>query len=112
MSARHGSVAAPAPPHWSLALRALREARAVTQAGFAAQLGVGSRTVQRWEWGTAVPDAHGEAALLAYCAARGLNRRFEAGALAGVSVTPTWVRDLLAGARVEVGNSGAAQPAE
>src|SRR5689334_10092908 len=38
-------------PAWSLLLRALREARGYTQDAWADWLGVGRKTVQRWEWG-------------------------------------------------------------
>src|SRR5437879_3474277 len=88
------------PPRWSTVLRALREARAVTQEGWAAQLGVGRRTVQRWEDGTAPPDALAETAIRAYCEAKGLFRSYEHGPLAGVTLTPDWLRDLLAEARL------------
>src|SRR5262249_51978475 len=93
-----GERAAPHLP-WSAVLRALREARAVTQVGWAAQLGGGRRTVQRWEQGAAPPDALGEAALLAYCEAKGLFRSYERGPLAGVTLTPDRLRDLLTEAR-------------
>jgi predicted ATPase/transcriptional regulator with XRE-family HTH domain len=87
-------------PVWSQVLRALREARGVTQEGWAAQLGVGRRTVQRWEQGLVVPDPTAEAAILEWCEARASFRRYEQGALAGISVTPTWLSDLLAEARL------------
>jgi DNA-binding transcriptional regulator YiaG len=50
-SPSHQREGAAPQPLWSAVLRTLREARAVTQAGWAAQLGVGRRTVQRWEQG-------------------------------------------------------------
>src|SRR5215211_1597864 len=87
-------------PPWPAVLRALREARGVTQEGWAAQLGVGRRTVQRWEQGLVVPDPVAEAAILEYCKARSLYQRYAEGALRGVVVTPEWLRDLLAGARL------------
>jgi predicted ATPase len=77
----------------------LREARSLTQDGWAAHLGVGRRTVQRWEQGLAVPDAAARRAILAVCQERGLYRRFEAGLLAGITVTAEWLGDLLAAAR-------------
>src|SRR5438067_485698 len=46
----------PDAPRWSQALRALREARGVSQEGWAALLGVGRRTIQRWESGEAPPE--------------------------------------------------------
>src|SRR5215207_4192887 len=102
---RQGEGAAPRPA-WSAVIRALREARAVTQEGWAAQLGVGRRTVQRWEQGEAPPDALGEAALLAYCAAKGLFRSYDRGPLPGVTLTPDWLRDLLTEARQPGGGAG------
>jgi len=42
-------------PRWNEVLRAMREARGVTQAGWAALLGVSRRTVLRWEAGQRVP---------------------------------------------------------
>ena len=52
---------------WSVVLQALREARGVTQEGWATWLGVSPSTVQRWERGVAVPTAAVEAVLLAHC---------------------------------------------
>ena len=83
------------PPVWSQVLRALREARGITQEGFAAQLGVGRRTVQRWEQGTAVPGPVAEAALLTWCAERSLFRRYDQGALSGVAVSAGTIADSL-----------------
>jgi predicted ATPase/class 3 adenylate cyclase/DNA-binding XRE family transcriptional regulator len=81
-------------------LRALREARGVTQEGWAAQLGVGRRTVQRWERGEIAPDPTAEAALMVYCRDRALFRSFDHGPLAHVAVTPEWLQSLLVGARL------------
>ena len=94
-------------------LRALRTARGVTQAGFAAQLGVGTRTVERWERGSVAPDATAEAELLAYCDRQGLYRHFDEGVLAGMTLSPGWLRNLLAAAVDfgEEGQGGAEQPA-
>src|SRR5215207_1981066 len=98
---------APAPepgrerPYWSRVLRALREARAVTREGWAARLGYGVSTVQRWETGTAVPDGGAEVALVALCAELRLFRPFDRGVLAGLALTEEWLRDLLATARLE-----------
>jgi hypothetical protein len=71
------------PPGWSAVLRALCGAAGVTQEGWAAQLGLGRRTVQRWEHGELPPDATGEAALVALCRTKGLFRSYTAGPLAG-----------------------------
>lgn len=96
--------AAAARPLWSTALRALREARGVTQEGWAALLGVGYRTVQRWEQGSTPPDAAAEAMLLASCEEHGLLRRYTHGPLAGLALTRSWLSALLAEARL--GGSG------
>src|SRR6185437_7496407 len=87
------------PPLASL-LRALREARGVTQDGWAARLGMGRTTVQRWERGETLPDAAGETALLAVCRDEGLFRPFAQGPLTGQMLTPEALRDLLATARL------------
>jgi transcriptional regulator with XRE-family HTH domain len=68
-------------PHWSTVLRALREARGVTQEGWATRLGVGRRTLQRWERGDIVPDEAAERAILAACREMGLFRTFDRGPL-------------------------------
>src|SRR5207248_1392386 len=81
-------------------VRALREARGITQEGWAARLGYGHGTVKRWEAGTAVPSADAEAALLALCDELGLFRTYDHGPLRGISVTPVLLRDLLAEARL------------
>ena len=96
---------------WSLMLRALREARGVTQDGWAALLGVGRTTVQRWERGEGVPDAHAEAALIALCRDKGLLRSYDAGVLAGIDVTAAWLADALASARLSLENDPAPPPA-
>src|SRR5215204_4973543 len=87
------------PPWWRV-LRAVREARGVTQEGWAAWLKVGARTVQRWERGERLPDAQAEAAILAYCAERGLFRPFDHGPLHRRTLTAAWLSDLLADARL------------
>src|SRR3712207_591040 len=98
---RHGHRAASTRPRWSTALRALREARGVTQEGWAALLGVGYRTVQRWEQGSGTPpDATAEVMLLAYCEEHGLLRRYTHGPLAGYRLTRAWLSDQLAEARL------------
>src|SRR5579864_9145213 len=65
--------------HWSQVLRALREARGVTQDGWAARLGVSRATVQRWESGERAPDPSAEDGILACCREAGLFRRFQHG---------------------------------
>lgn len=87
-------------PRWHVVLRALREARGVTQDGWAAWLGYSRATVQRWERGDATPTADAEAAIVSVCEERGLFRTFESGPLAGLSVTPAFLRALLADARL------------
>src|SRR5438874_1088044 len=96
-------------PDWSGVLRAVREAYGVTQDGWAAWLGVGRRTVQRWERGEVVPDPAIEAAILAYCREKGLFRNFHNGPLQGVTLTPEWLRRLVADARLGIA-AGAADP--
>jgi len=80
-------------------LRALREARGVTLAGWGARLGVSRTTVQRWERGERAPDPGAESAILAYCREADLFRAYDRGPLAGLALTPELLRDLLAEAR-------------
>jgi transcriptional regulator with XRE-family HTH domain len=87
-------------PFWADVLRALREARGVTQDGWATWLGVSRKTVQRWEGGATLPDPLAEDALVGLCRERGLFRSFEQGPLRGIALTPEWLRDLLAEARL------------
>src|SRR5438093_84510 len=98
-SMNHPSHAASVLPHWSAVLRGLREARGVTQDGWAALVGVGRATVQRWERGEAAPSADTAAALVALCREQGLLRTFEHGRLRGITVTADLLRELLAEAR-------------
>ena len=88
-----------ARPRWSEVLRALREARGVTLAGWGARLGVSRTTVQRWERGERVPDPGAESAILAYCREADLFRTYDTGPLAGLGLTEDALRDLLAEAR-------------
>ena len=86
-------------PRWSVVLRGLRQAAGVTQEGWAAWLGYGRRTVQRWERGESAPDAAAAAAIVDLCRERGLFRTYHEGVLAGVLVAPELVQDLVAEAR-------------
>jgi transcriptional regulator with XRE-family HTH domain len=95
----------PARPYWSQVLRALREARGITQDGWAMQIGYGRATVKRWEAGETVPSADAEAKIISLCHERALFRPFKEGPLAGVRVTPDWLSDLLASARLEHASS-------
>lgn len=88
-------------PYWSQVLRALREARGMTQDGWAMQIGYGRATVKRWEAGETVPSADAETKIISLCHERALFRPFRDGPLAGVRVTPEWLADLLASARLE-----------
>ena len=90
----------PSRPYWSQVLRALREASGVTQDGWAAELGIGRTTLQRWETGQAVPDAETQEAFVAVCERRGLFRRYESGPLHGVTLTPQMLREALSEARL------------
>jgi DNA-binding transcriptional regulator YiaG len=83
------------------ALRALREARGLTQDGWAARLEVGRTTVQRWERGEAVPSAAIEQAIIAYCREQGLFRAFDRGPFRGLTLTAGWLQDRFAEARLE-----------
>jgi non-specific serine/threonine protein kinase len=91
--------ASAALPRWSVALRALREARGITLDGWAARIGVSRGTVQRWERGTRSPDPSAEAAIIAYCRDAGLFRSYDRGPLAGLNLTAEMLQDLLAEGR-------------
>src|ERR1700688_2698488 len=68
---------------WNVALRALREARGVTQEGWSALLGVGRTTLQRWESGRTAPDIRAEEALIQLCREQGLFRAYNSGPFRG-----------------------------
>lgn len=87
-------------PRWNVALRALREASGVTQEGWAARLGYGRRTIQRWEHAELAPDARAAEALIRLCADLGLFREYRRGALIGLTVTADWLKALLGDARI------------
>jgi predicted ATPase/DNA-binding transcriptional regulator YiaG len=107
--ARHTEpTAAPTPavrPQWSEVLRGLRAARGVTRDGWAAWLGYSTRTVQRWEAGTAVPDADAELAIVSLCRDKGLLRTYFEGPLRGLTVTAELLHHLLAEARLGAGQT-------
>jgi predicted ATPase len=73
----------------------------VTRDGWALRLGYSAPTVKRWESGAAVPTADAEQALIALCRERGLFRAYTRGPLAGFTLTPEWLGDLLAQARLD-----------
>jgi predicted ATPase len=98
--ARPSVLPRPAAPYWSLVIRALREARGITQGGWATWLGYSRATVARWEQGVSVPDAGAESAIINYCLERGLLRTFDQGLLRNVAVTAEWLSELLAVARL------------
>src|SRR5581483_10726986 len=93
--------ARPTSPSWSRALRMLREARGLSQEGWAARLGVGRTTVQRWERGETPPDANAEAALIDLCGELSLFRTFGHELPRGEPLTPERLRELLAAARLQ-----------
>src|SRR5690349_12993448 len=95
----HPVPSASVPPHWSTILRGLRQARGVTQDGWATLIGVGRATVQRWERGEVTPSADAAEALLTVCREQGLLRTFARGPLGGLTVTAELLRELLAEAR-------------
>ncbi|MGE0543220.1 MAG: tetratricopeptide repeat protein [Dehalococcoidia bacterium] len=88
------------PPSCSQILRALREARGVTRDGWAAALGYGRTTVQRWETGETVPDATAEAAIVALCHEHGLWRLLNRGPLVAYALDQESFSALLAAARL------------
>ena len=98
-------------PTYASVLRALREARGVTQDGWAAILNYSVATVRRWESGLAVPPAQAEAALLQQCQQHGLFRTYDVGPLRGLSLTPELLRSMLAEARLAGGARSPSEPA-
>lgn len=71
----------------------------MTQDGWAAWLGVGRATVQRWENGEAVPGHAAVTAIIDTCRDKGLFRAYSRGPLAGQTLTADRLRVLLAEAR-------------
>src|SRR5215210_5630292 len=100
-------------PRWARVLRAVRDARSVTQDGWGARLGVSRRTVQRWERGDVAPEPAVEQGIAAYCAEKSLFRSYgPVGDLPGFELSPELLRDLLADARLATphGGRGATAP--
>lgn len=89
-------------PYWSQMLRALREARGITQEGWAAQLGYSRATVRRWESGKMVPSADAEQAILEICTRKRLFQHFGKETADEVQMTPEWIADVLAKARMQL----------
>jgi tetratricopeptide (TPR) repeat protein/transcriptional regulator with XRE-family HTH domain len=87
-------------PAAHIVLRALREARGVTQESWAGWLGYSVATVRRWESGAATPPAETEAILFEHCEAGGLFRTYDRGPLRGLTLTPQVLRDVLAESRI------------
>lgn len=83
-------------------LRALRESAGITQEGWAALLGYGRATVQRWESGQAAPGPDAEDALLRVCRDRGLLRSFEQGPLRGSTISAPFLHEVLLEARLSL----------
>ncbi len=102
--------AATTRPAYAYVLRALREARGVTQEGWATILNYSVATVRRWETGTAVPPAEAEAGLVQQCQQHGLFRTYDVGPLRGLSLTSELLRTMLAEARLRAGERGRASP--
>jgi predicted ATPase/DNA-binding XRE family transcriptional regulator len=99
-SAAPGSEAEPSVlPPLPVVLRAVREARGITRAGWAVRLGYSLKTVQRWERGEVAPDAVAEAALVTLVREEGLLRRYTSGALRGHTLAEGSLRQLLADTR-------------
>jgi predicted ATPase/transcriptional regulator with XRE-family HTH domain len=94
-------------PACHVLLRSLREARGISREGWAARLGYGRATLQRWEAGETVPNAAAEAALVALCEELGLFGPLTHGPLTGMALTPELLRRVLAEARLP---SAAAAP--
>jgi predicted ATPase/DNA-binding XRE family transcriptional regulator len=87
-------------PSFAAILRALREAAGISQEGWAARLGYGRRTIQHWEHGDSSPDPAATEVLIALCEHVRLFRSYRHGALAGVSLSPDWLRAAATDARL------------
>lgn len=95
-----------------MVLRALREARGITQDGWAARLGSSRKTVQRWESGEAVPDARMEAQLFALCRELGLFSDDGAMYVQGLQLDAGAVSALLVQARLVASHAPGGEPVE
>lgn len=91
-------------PYWSQVLRALRTSRGITQDCWATQLGYSRATIRRWESGRSVPSADAEQALIALCESRHIFRDIPGGPFTGYHISPEWLADTLATARLEEGS--------
>jgi predicted ATPase len=89
-----------APPALADVLRALREARGISQEGWAARLGYSRKTVQRWEHGETLPDEAAEEAIVSAARESGAFRRIAARSPAGMHLSEDLVRDSLTAARL------------
>lgn len=89
-------------------LRALRQARGISQDGWAARLGVGRRTVVRWELGETIPDAAMEEVIVDACQQLALF----SGSLRGRPHEPVLSAELLRGllAEARLATSGHVPP--
>jgi len=82
-------------------MRALRIASGISQEGWAAQLGYGRRTIQRWEHAELAPDAAATDAVVRLCAEYGLFREHRNGVLSGLTLSAHGLRAMLVEARVD-----------
>ena len=98
------------PPAWNAVLRGLRQGAGITQEGWAARLGYGRRTVQRWEQGTLPPDAAAAAEIIALCGQLGLFRTFRQRSSTWHTLDAETLASLLAEARLaHAGSAGGAE---
>ena len=85
--------------HWFEILKSLRQAAGVSQEVWANQLGIGRATLQRWERGETVPNEKDQETVVALCHEKRLIRKFQGGALQGLTVTDDFLRRALQEAR-------------
>jgi transcriptional regulator with XRE-family HTH domain len=91
-----------ARPTWWDVLRAIREARGLTQEVWAGLLGYSRSTVRRWEAGVTAPDDAAEKAITDHCIDRGVFHAYERGPLAGLSLSREFLHEILADARLDI----------